>query len=94
MLHRRKNEYAAVARCLVRRGFRKARKHHPSGHRRREHGKHLPRRKRRRLRPVELFQIENILIERDRFLDVIDFDRDVIASVNLHAHFRIYIDPG
>jgi hypothetical protein len=43
--------------------------------------------------PVEFFQIENILIERDRFLDVIDFDRDVIASVNLHAHFQIYIDP-
>src|SRR5258708_40259124 len=35
---------------------------------------------------VELFQIENVLIERNRFLDVVDFDRDVIASVNLHTH--------
>src|SRR3989440_11790008 len=39
------------------------------------------------LAAVELLEIEDILIERDRFLDVINFDRDMIASINLHAHF-------
>jgi len=33
-----------------------------------------------------LFEIENVLVERHRLLDVIDFDRDMIASINLHAH--------
>ena len=35
---------------------------------------------------VELFQIENILVKRDRFFDVVYLDGDVITSVNLHAH--------
>src|SRR6202030_3685606 len=34
---------------------------------------------------VELLEIEDILIERDRFLNVIDLDRDMIASVNFNA---------
>src|ERR1051326_3651224 len=43
---------------------------------------------------IELLQIENIFIERDRFFDVIHFNRDMIAAVNLDpvlvraAHFR------
>src|SRR5260370_5407405 len=40
---------------------------------------------------VELFQIEDILVKRDRLVDVINLDRDVIASIHLHAHFLIYI---
>src|SRR6266478_8360756 len=40
---------------------------------------------------IEFFQIEDILVKRDRFLDVINLDRDVIASIHLHAHFLIYI---
>ena len=43
---------------------------------------------------VELLQIENVLIKRDRLFDVINLDRDMITSVNLHAHFPIYILPG
>src|ERR1700731_679674 len=39
------------------------------------------------LTSVEFFKIEDVLIKRDRFLDVINLDRDVIASVNLYAHF-------
>jgi len=35
---------------------------------------------------VEFLKIENVLIKPDRLLDVIDFDRDMIASINLHAH--------
>src|SRR5207244_4358220 len=34
---------------------------------------------------VEFFQIKNILIERDRLFNVVDFDRDVVASVNFNA---------
>jgi hypothetical protein len=33
---------------------------------------------------VEFLEIENVLIKRDRFLDVIDFDGDVVAAVNLN----------
>ena len=40
---------------------------------------------------VELFQVEDILVERDRLVDVINLDRDMIASIDLHAHFLIYI---
>src|SRR5882762_5117457 len=40
---------------------------------------------------VELFQIEDVLVERDRLVDVINLDRYVIASIHLHAHFLIYI---
>src|SRR5438132_8572296 len=39
---------------------------------------------------VEFFEIEDILVERDRLVDVINLDRDVIASIHLHAHFLIY----
>ena len=35
---------------------------------------------------IQLFEIEDIPIERDRFFHVIDFDRDVITTVNLDAH--------
>ena len=35
---------------------------------------------------VELFEAEDILIKRDRLLDVADFDRDVIAAIDLDAH--------
>ncbi|OLC26286.1 MAG: hypothetical protein AUH91_04550 [Verrucomicrobia bacterium 13_1_40CM_4_54_4] len=35
-----------------------------------------------------LFKIENVLVKRDRFLDVIHLDGDVITSVNLHAHIN------
>jgi hypothetical protein len=35
---------------------------------------------------VELLEIEDILVERDRLVDVVDLDRDVVAAVDLHAH--------
>jgi hypothetical protein len=35
---------------------------------------------------VELFEIENILVERNRLFDVVHFNGDVIATVNLDAH--------
>jgi len=40
------------------------------------------------LAAVQLFEIENVLIKRDGLPDVIHLDRNMIASVNLHAHFR------
>src|SRR5260370_37687675 len=40
---------------------------------------------------VEPFQVEDVLVERDRLVDVINLDRDVIASIHLHAHCLIYI---
>jgi hypothetical protein len=40
------------------------------------------------LAAVELFEIENVFVKRDGLLDVIHLDRNMIASVNLHAHFR------
>src|ERR1700736_1876010 len=40
---------------------------------------------------VEFFQIENIFVKRDRLLDVVHFDHDMITTVNLHAHFTIYL---
>src|SRR4029077_11951522 len=43
---------------------------------------------------VQFFEIENVFVKRDRLFDVIHLDRDMIASVNLHAHFPIYIVPG
>ena len=36
---------------------------------------------------IELLEIENILIKRDRLFDVVDFNRDMITTVDLHAHF-------
>jgi len=35
---------------------------------------------------AHLFQIENILVERHRLLDIIHFNGHMIASINLHAH--------
>lgn len=43
---------------------------------------------------VQFFEIENVFVKRDGLPDVIHLDRDMIASVNLHAHFPIYIVPG
>jgi hypothetical protein len=37
---------------------------------------------------VQFFEIENVFVKRDRLLDVIYLDRNMIASVDLHAHFR------
>lgn len=39
---------------------------------------------------VELLEIEHVLIERDRFFDVIDVDRDVVDAVHFDAHSRFY----
>src|SRR2546430_15840570 len=36
---------------------------------------------------VEFLEIENILIKRDRLFNVVDFDCNVITSVDLHTHF-------
>jgi hypothetical protein len=38
------------------------------------------------LAATHLFEIENILVKSHRLLDIIDFDCDMIASINLHAH--------
>jgi len=35
---------------------------------------------------VHLLEIENVLIKRDRLLDVVHFNGDVIATVNLYTH--------
>jgi hypothetical protein len=35
---------------------------------------------------VQLFEIENVLIKRHRFLNVAHFDRNVVAAVNLYRH--------
>jgi len=43
---------------------------------------------------VQFFEIENVFVKRDGLPDVIHLDRDMITSVNLHAHFPIYILPG
>jgi hypothetical protein len=40
------------------------------------------------LAAVELFEIEHVFVKRDGLPDVIHLDRNMIASVNLHAHFR------
>jgi hypothetical protein len=38
------------------------------------------------LAAAHLFEIENILVKGHCLLDVVHLDRDMIASVNLHAH--------
>jgi hypothetical protein len=38
------------------------------------------------LAATHLFEVENILVKRHRLLNVIYFDRDMIASIDLHAH--------
>ena len=35
---------------------------------------------------IHLLEIENVLVERDRFLYVAYFDGNVVAPVNLNAH--------
>jgi hypothetical protein len=35
---------------------------------------------------VLFFEIEDILVKRDGLLDVVHFNRDMIAAINLHAH--------
>ena len=42
--------------------------------------------KRVALASVQLLEIENVLVKRDRLFDVVHFDGDMITSVNLHAH--------
>ena len=39
---------------------------------------------------VELLEIEDVFVKRDRLFDVIYLDRDVITPVNLHAHYLTY----
>jgi hypothetical protein len=36
---------------------------------------------------VESLQPEDILVKCDRLFDVADFDSDMVAAINLHAHF-------
>jgi hypothetical protein len=43
------------------------------------------------LAAVELFEIENVFVKCDRLFDVVHLDGDVIAAVNLYAHFLAYI---
>jgi hypothetical protein len=38
------------------------------------------------LAATHLFEVENIFVEGRRLLNVIHLDRDMIASINLHAH--------
>src|SRR6476620_4380656 len=38
------------------------------------------------LAAAHLFEIENILVKGHRLLNVIHLDRDMIASIDLHAH--------
>jgi hypothetical protein len=37
---------------------------------------------------IEFLEIEHVLVERDRFFDVVDFDRDMIATVHFDAHVQ------
>jgi hypothetical protein len=38
------------------------------------------------LTAAHLFEIEYVLVKRYRFVDVVHFDCDMIASIDLHAH--------
>jgi hypothetical protein len=38
------------------------------------------------LAPTHLFEVENILVKGHCLLNVIHLDRDMIASIDLHAH--------
>ena len=42
--------------------------------------------KRVALAAIQFLEIENVFVKRDRLLDVVHFDRDMIRSINLHAH--------
>jgi len=35
---------------------------------------------------IELLEVENILVERDRFLHIVHFDGNVVTTVNLDCH--------
>jgi len=41
------------------------------------------------LSAAHLFEIENILVKGHRLLNVIHLDRDMIASIDLHAHMSV-----
>jgi hypothetical protein len=41
------------------------------------------------LAATHLFEIENVLVKGHRLLNVIHFNGDMIASVNLHAHMSV-----
>jgi len=41
------------------------------------------------LAATHLFEIENILVKGHRLLNVIHLDRDMIASIDLHAHMSV-----
>ena len=43
---------------------------------------------------VELLQAEDIFVKRDRFADVADYDGDVVAAIDLHAHFKDHNRSG
>jgi hypothetical protein len=43
------------------------------------------------LSAAHLFEIENILVKDHRLLNVIHLNRDMIASVDLHAHMSAYL---
>jgi len=38
------------------------------------------------LAPTHLLEIENIFVKSRRLLNIIHLDRDMIASIDLHAH--------
>src|SRR5436189_2547981 len=40
---------------------------------------------------IQFFEIENVLVKRDGLFDIVEFDCDVVASVNLHTHDVIYL---
>jgi hypothetical protein len=42
--------------------------------------------KRVALAAIQLFEIENVFVKRDRLFDIVHLDGDVIASVNLYVH--------
>jgi hypothetical protein len=43
------------------------------------------------LTATHLFEVENVLVKGHRLVNVIHFDRNMIASINLHAHMRAYL---
>jgi hypothetical protein len=41
------------------------------------------------LAATHLFEVENVLVKRHCLLDIIHLDRDMIASIDLHAHVSV-----
>jgi hypothetical protein len=41
------------------------------------------------LASIKFLKIKNVLVKSDGLLHIIDFDGDMIASVNFHAHTRM-----